>query len=54
MPLKENPKDAAEHLAEMTGRSQSEFEPDADIPMLGLDDLEWETLDDDESPFTDE
>ncbi len=54
MPLKEKPKDAAEHLAEMTGRPKSEFEPDDDIPMPELDDLEWETLDDDESPFTDE
>lgn len=54
MSLEEQPKDAAEHLAEMTGRPASDFEPDLEeYPYPDLEDLEWRSLDDDESPFTD-
>jgi|AntDeeMinimDraft_6_1070357.scaffolds.fasta_scaffold39379_1 hypothetical protein len=54
MTLEEKPKNAAEHLAEMTDRPESEFTADLDeYPIPDLEDLEWERLDDDESPFTD-
>lgn len=54
MTLEEKPKGAAEHLAEMTGRPVADFEPDSHESIPELEELEWETLDDDESPFSDE
>lgn len=54
MTLEEQQKGAAEHLAETTDKPKSEFEPDSDDPMPDLDELEWRTLDADESPFSDE
>lgn len=46
MTLKKKPDGLAERLADETGRSPEEFEPDFDeYPMPDLDDLEWEVID---------
>lgn len=54
MSLKERPCDAAERLAEQTGKPIEEFEPDFDTNQLpDYSEQEYEELSADESPFSD-